>query len=223
METARKHEDQDLTDRICAFQKDTETLRASYERALSTGIFPASLVDEQARLSKEGEALLTFSLPAIRKRFLDRKDIDAKAEVLLTPGEDDSASTGISKERLLEADLSEKERALVQTLLDGEAPEEELPEELEALCADRDLPVYLAPGTDCVRFLFTEEGDVYLAEENSGWMIRQAPLFTGLLAQAALAEGDARILVLDGDGRVVRLSYDRIDIPEKAMRLNLYG
>ena len=221
--TAARGESRGLTERILTFQKDTAALRAAYEKALSTGIFPQALLDEEARLSREGEALLARSLPAIRRRFLDREDIGAKAEVLLTPGEDDSAATGISKERLLEADLSKDERALVQSLLDGTAPEDELPEKLEALCADRELAVFLAPGSDCVRFLFTEEGEVYLAEEYGGWEIRKKPLFTGLLAQAGVSEGDARILVLDGDGRVVRLSYDRIDTPQKAERLNLYG
>ena len=75
-----------------------------------------------------------------------------------------------------------------------------------------------------VCFVFTDEGSVYLQENNLGtWTCRPAPLFTDVLCDNGILESDASCLIRDLDGGVQRLSYARIDTVEKLMKVKLYG
>ena len=124
---------------------------------------------------------------------------------------------------LQEAGLSEETLRLVRTLVFGEAEPLKPPEALLAVLEPLGISPYLAAGTGDFCFLFDEEGSVFLAEDNGGWMVRRGPLFTGILAENAIPESGRSVLVLDADHRVLRLSYARLETPAEAERVSLYG
>jgi hypothetical protein len=213
-----------LSEKVRDYRARTAALRERYDRVLATGIFTADLTAELSALQKEKEALLTECLPLIRRRFLDRMDRAATCTVLVAPkGYQGPLSGDLTGDVLQEAGLSKEELSLIRKLEDGEAKEAELPEDLTEALETRQISCYLAAGDGTFFFVFDEEGNVYLAEDNDGWQVRKDPLFTGILAENAIRETDHSVLVLDADHRVLRLSCARILTPEDAERLPLYG
>ena len=213
-----------LSGKIRDYRVRTAALRKRYEETLKSGIFTRDLTAELCALQKEKEELLTECLPLIRRRFLDRMDRAATCTVLAAPKDSQGPLSGeLSGDVLQEAGLSKEELSLIRKLEDGEVGEAELPEDLTEALETRQISCYLAAGDGTFFFVFDEEGNVYLAEDNDGWQVRKDPLFTGILAENAIRETDHSVLVLDADHRVLRLSCARILTPEDAERLPIYG
>lgn len=220
----QKDNKESLSEKVRDYRARTAALRKRYEEALKSGIFTPDLTKDLSALQKEKEELLTKCLPLIRRRFLDRKDRTCTCEVLVSPKESNGPLSGeLSGDVLQEAGLSNRELSLIRKLEDKEAEDTELPEEVLQALEDQQISYYLAAGDSSFFFVFDEEGNVYLAEDNEGWEVRKDPLFTGILAENALTETNHSVLVLDADHRVLRLSCDRILTPEDAERLPLYG
>ena len=213
-----------LSEKVKDYRARTAALRERYDRALKTGIFDRNLTEDLSALQNEKEELLTRCLPLIRRRFFDQMDRVSTCTVLAAPKDSQGPLSGdLTGDVLQEAGLSKEELSLIRKLEDGEAKEAELPEDLTEALETRQISCYLAAGDGTFFFVFDEEGNVYLAEDNDGWQVRKDPLFTGILAENAIRETDHSVLVLDADHRVLRLSCARILTPEDAERLPIYG
>lgn len=205
----------DFRERTEAFKKDVAALEQDLQTALTSGVIPEELKERADGLKKREEVLLLEALPLARRKRFFKRDPRPEDKTLVPAPEDGK----LTKTKLLEAGLSDEALALAGKLLDGEEAEPILPD-----CDLSFLPdLYLAAGTGDFAFLFSEEGQVYLAENNDGWMVRREPIFTECFAEGALPFGSHAVMILDLDHAVRLLSYSRLETIDALRKESIYG
>jgi hypothetical protein len=212
-----------LRERVASWLARSCAARRDVRSALASGTIPQELTARLEALHSEEEALLVEALPYARERLLPTRDLKGRVEVLLADvsklGESGlpDAVVSLAREQLSEQD---------------ELPEPELPEGLE-LDADADgwelagqrlvgMPFCSAGDAETI-FLFTDEGACYLLEHNLSWQVAPAPLATEAFVTRLARESSSSCLFVDVDQRLYRVSYNRLDTPEKLLREEIYG
>ena len=82
---------------------------------------------------------------------------------------------------------------------------------------------FCSAGNDETTFLFTDEGACYLLEHNLSWQVAPVPLATEAFVTRLAWESTSSCLLVDVDQRLCRISYNRLDTPEKLLREEIYG
>ena len=191
-------------------KKQISVLRKKLHAEMHTGMMDSSFAEQLDTLQKEERNMLEEALPQYRQKALMTKDLCAAKEVVVK-----------DLSHLKECDLDSSVYALCEKLKDTELedivdPPAEIP--------GHNGNVIMTLQNRKVCFVFTDEGSVYLQENNLGtWTCRPAPLFTDVLCDNGILESDSSCLIRDLDGGVQRLSYARIDTVEKLMKVKLYG
>jgi hypothetical protein len=213
----------ELRSRYVAWQKRSCAARKAAKEALAAGSVPEGLADEMEELRHEEEALLEAALPYARERLCATRDLQGRCEVLAS----DFGKIG-------EAPLPDEVRAFAAERLgeEQELPEPELPPGFEPEETDGGWTLagtklsgtpFTSVGDAASIFLFTDEGAVYLLEHNLSWQLAPKPVAEEVFACRLAKESASSCLAVDADGRLLRISYARLETAEALLKEPLFG
>lgn len=122
-----------------------------------------------------------------------------------------------------EAPLPKEEKQLMHRLTAMDPPD--LPEIPECGFEESSFQAaaYLSVRNEETCFLFLDNGDVILFENNGGWQYRKTPLLSNCFAENAIMESDHSCLVLNLDHGIDRITYHRIETREDLYELPLFA
>ena len=215
--------EESLRKRVASWRARSRAARRDVRSALASGNIPRELTARLGALRSEEDTLLAEALPYARERLLPTWDPGGRLEVLLAD---------VSK--LGESGLPDAVVSLAREQLadDAELAEPVLSEDLELETDDDGWELagvrlvgtpLCSAGNDETTFLFTDEGACYLLEHNLSWQVAPVPLATEAFVTRLAWESPSSCLFVDVDQRLCRISYNRLDTPEKLLREEIYG
>lgn len=216
-------EEAELRSRYGMWQRRSSAARRAVQEALASGSMPEGLAAELARLEAEEMELLEAALPFARERLCAVRDPGGRCEVLAP-----------DIEKIAEAPLPDEVRSFAAEHLgeDRGLPEPELPPGFELEDTDGGWTLagmklvgtpFTSVGDTASIFLFTDEGAVYLLEHDLSWQPAPEPLAEEVFVSRLAKESASSCLAVDVDGRLLRISYARLETAEALLKEPLFG
>lgn len=214
-------------------QEKIAVLKKEEQRLLITAL---PFVRRKLLQSRDPEALLTNLTSGSDPRSISEADISPEEKELcrylirqdppdMPEIPDTTTSFPLAPEHRSTQETSDEAPDAIEN---GSAADENLP----IRDADPDISIYnetlyngspyLTVRNDQTCFLFLEDGEVILFENNNGWQCRRKPILENCFAENAVMESDHSCLVLNLDHGIDRISYARIETADDLYNLPLF-
>ncbi len=194
----------DFTERVAA-------LRQAWNASLVCGKEDPVFQQKLEALQKEETEQLQKALPAFRKKLLNTRRLKTERRILVR-----------SRKELAETDLTERERSFCQKIYEEELEETEIPEADNFQEEKYECTFYACLRNDKTAFVFGDNGILLLFEYDEGkWACRTQPLMNDIFLENGRMESDHSCLLLNLDGQIERLSYDRLETIEDLRKVSL--